>query len=1469
MRKWLANYSKDTEQSNVKQKSRTPTSPFIEEVSTLVSEPLDAISEDDQGQGTSYLSAIKPPKRESAPKLKSPELQAAWEVLNDTKRLPEAATKLLPQLWLQCVLLGNPLSESAQDRIKLLLIKRIGNLALRLNPMRDAPATVTRANDTSSSKALNKQWALQTAHAVLNEKMELKENDSFIFSKEIRNSYERHLNYIVKEIRVDGSPVTLSEDDYARYEGLLDERVWLDLCVMRGFPREEIDAKVGDFHQPLQKILKAATRPRVSDTGQADRRQALQIVSETDRASTVSDLAVRNPRRQLSGTAATGQQVTEAVETIKRLQSTFGKSFATYGWMQGDQYQRLIDSLQTLSKPPAQDSDQFSFNGIKFSVAEIKALLKPLIDNTADIRERHATAKQRQIGEPPTTEQLRLNAEFGQKALAELVGPVDDNIHLTLASIKQSISELLERSENSGLSGSPSADKTFQSTLKDAWEILSTPDLSKNTKIAQTLPMVWSYASRQQDSAVASRLKLTLIRELAFMARDARGINTTANSTPGRSLNEQDWEVRLINALVNQADVVPRLDPYRLQKPFIDNISEKVRQIHDSIRTQLQTAIRLQRSRNSTIEPKELEKINASYQSLFRQEVLLKVGICGGASAAQLQLHIDHVLANFDQEPTAYTPPNAQAADPDYSLKPKAPITLEQVVYAFNVQGAGALTGLKEDQRIELARMAVNIADGKDPQRTSMEDRMVAAEMAVHLLKPADEAQKRMPADTALVPHGTRLRFAKEILNYHLGKRMGDEVLNGGDYTKLINGLVLLAQVGPGEYRKDLLALINQVSANTQEIRDRMAANGAEYLGDGFYWTPQPKKTNSDGRQMNADFIVENMEKVSPRSLNSLRSTTSQIKGWIDKEIVKLDKQGDWDLRVQLGSRRLTLLGARTSLDTNNALKNSEVRRYLDAAWRYCDAQKDKELRSTLKFSLINALATLRQEKQLISWLVRLPETVMGNLPNGKQVDPYTPAKPFIKNIDAKVREISKALLKEHDALLVAQEPSKPNQIAQYFANELWMQLTVLGGVPKSTLKPYIDQFAKEVGASEDVEFEPQANADFALRVLGPISRRVFQEEITVPPPRVTVRQPADGQANQQGDQTVDRPVDQQGDQNVDQPVDQQGDQNVDQPVDQQGDQNVDQPVDQQGDQNVDQPVDQQGDQNVDQPVNQQGDQNVDQPVDQQGDQNVDRPVDQQADQNVDLVANQQADLEANQQRAALPQPEIQLAPLSDDQIRTQQVDRLREAINNVEPDNLDALKNAARRELVNELVFDGGTPLHYAVNRRKTEAVGALLEIPGVLANKQSTEGETVLNAAVRTRNAELVRQLLNAAAISPNAMDADGRTALHVAASLGDAEIVRMLVNDKRVKLNFQTPIEKKTALHIAISHGHREVVRLLANARNTKANIKDNQGFTAIDLAARSNDPKMMGAFSPTQLLGAFPKVVRSLFRTRASA
>lgn len=150
----------------------------------------------------------------------------------------------------------------------------------------------------------------------------------------------------------------------------------------------------------------------------------------------------------------------------------------------------------------------------------------------------------------------------------------------------------------------------------------------------------------------------------------------------------------------------------------------------------------------------------------------------------------------------------------------------------------------------------------------------------------------------------------------------------------------------------------------------------------------------------------------------------------------------------------------------------------------------------------------------------------------------------------------------------------------------------------------------------------------------------------------------------------------------------------------------------------------------------------------------------------------------------------------------------------------------------------EGATPLIFAVNSNKPEAVRTLLSYePDV--DKMTNSHETALLIAVKNMYFEIAEMLIREGA-DINLQDSKGATALHYASLYGYLDMVDMLLYYDAL-MNIKAS-DGSTPLMGAIWSGYTEVVDLLVQ-KGADVNEKDNEGLSPFMIAAFAGDTIMM--------------------------
>ena len=134
-------------------------------------------------------------------------------------------------------------------------------------------------------------------------------------------------------------------------------------------------------------------------------------------------------------------------------------------------------------------------------------------------------------------------------------------------------------------------------------------------------------------------------------------------------------------------------------------------------------------------------------------------------------------------------------------------------------------------------------------------------------------------------------------------------------------------------------------------------------------------------------------------------------------------------------------------------------------------------------------------------------------------------------------------------------------------------------------------------------------------------------------------------------------------------------------------------------------------------------------------------------------------------------------------------------------------------------------------------------LEYPGIDVNISDNYGNTPLHWAAWFGNAVMVFDLLLRAGKSKihertdtevNARNIHGITALHNVAKLGREESTKYLLMRSDIEVNIKEHRSGNTPLHEAAKNGHTEVVTMLLAHQDINPNLRNDAGFTPLQLA-----------------------------------
>ena len=152
----------------------------------------------------------------------------------------------------------------------------------------------------------------------------------------------------------------------------------------------------------------------------------------------------------------------------------------------------------------------------------------------------------------------------------------------------------------------------------------------------------------------------------------------------------------------------------------------------------------------------------------------------------------------------------------------------------------------------------------------------------------------------------------------------------------------------------------------------------------------------------------------------------------------------------------------------------------------------------------------------------------------------------------------------------------------------------------------------------------------------------------------------------------------------------------------------------------------------------------------------------------------------------------------------------------------------------INEVDFDGSTPLTWAALSGHGEVVKMLLELEGVEPDKPDNHDGTPLFYAVESGHEGVVKLLLERKGVNPDRPDKQGRTPLAEAALCGYEGVVEILLGQAGV-IPDRADNAGKTPLSHAAERGHERIVKILLAQEGVTTNKPDNCGHTPLMLAA----------------------------------
>ncbi|WP_020004838.1 ankyrin repeat domain-containing protein [Brachyspira innocens] len=148
------------------------------------------------------------------------------------------------------------------------------------------------------------------------------------------------------------------------------------------------------------------------------------------------------------------------------------------------------------------------------------------------------------------------------------------------------------------------------------------------------------------------------------------------------------------------------------------------------------------------------------------------------------------------------------------------------------------------------------------------------------------------------------------------------------------------------------------------------------------------------------------------------------------------------------------------------------------------------------------------------------------------------------------------------------------------------------------------------------------------------------------------------------------------------------------------------------------------------------------------------------------------------------------------------------------------------------EVLFNGTTPLQYAVYKGNTNAVNLLIE-NGADTKKKDYNGYCSLFYASAFSDANMIHFLLKKDPSLTREKSLSGRTVMHFAALYGNDEAISYYLSNTFLSINAKDN-EGNTPLHCACEKGYSSTIDLLVQ-RGAKTDIKNNEGLTPADITS----------------------------------
>ncbi|MDO6992644.1 ankyrin repeat domain-containing protein [Brachyspira innocens] len=148
------------------------------------------------------------------------------------------------------------------------------------------------------------------------------------------------------------------------------------------------------------------------------------------------------------------------------------------------------------------------------------------------------------------------------------------------------------------------------------------------------------------------------------------------------------------------------------------------------------------------------------------------------------------------------------------------------------------------------------------------------------------------------------------------------------------------------------------------------------------------------------------------------------------------------------------------------------------------------------------------------------------------------------------------------------------------------------------------------------------------------------------------------------------------------------------------------------------------------------------------------------------------------------------------------------------------------------EVLFNGTTPLQYAIYKGNTNAVNLLIE-NGADTKKKDYNGYCSLFYASAFSDANMIHFLLKKDPSLTREKSLSGRTVMHFAALYGNDEAISYYLSNTFLSINAKDN-EGNTPLHCACEKGYSSTIDLLVQ-RGAKTDIKNNEGLTPADITS----------------------------------